>query len=280
MEAEGFYAPRQQLNFEESFCNGSDEIRDSRLARVESIKETWIGHGTYQSSVLNEMRIRSEDWLSKHPGVLSMFPDAVTPGKQRYVDLFLSNRSEFDRLRHPFLERERAFRQEEIRQFCTDLSRSSLFSLSEKLDRVMFYQAVLAEECPTAAYFYDKKRSRKGFPVFSKQVTEFLSLCLLVDKNGLCRDIQTSQSFEMQLSFAVLRINLGLFRNDTKKISVNASETIQINIGHFVPVGDSFRDYSSFEELERSIRGLFQAFKLIQHDIEGVVQKIENVACC
>lgn len=66
----------------------------------------------------------------------------------------------------------------------------------------------------------------------------------------------------------------------TQKISVNASETIQINIGHFVPVGDSFRDYSSFEELERSIRGLFQAFKLIQHDIEGVVQKIENVACC
>lgn len=173
MEAEGFYAPRQQLNFEESFCNGSDEIRDSRLARVESIKETWIGHGTYQSSVLNEMRIRSEDWLSKHPGVLSMFPDAVTPGKQRYVDLFLSNRSEFDRLRHPFLERERAFRQEEIRQFCTDLSRSSLFSLSEKLDRVMFYQAVLAEECPTAAYFYDKSVPEKDFLYFQNRSLSF-----------------------------------------------------------------------------------------------------------
>jgi hypothetical protein len=266
-----WHAFEQEVLFEESFCDGSAELEQFRRSKVELMKESFP-HARYTSEYLEQLRAQATRWASQFSTrVLSAFPDTLTRPAQKRVSLWLSDKSGYEERHRPFVEQRQRLRAIELREHAR-ISRSVLFAPSRIEDRLQLYLAVLGEVAPTLGFQFDKKLSRKNYPVFSKACRDW-KLILVVDYVPLTKQT-LSQAHSEQRDYSgasALDMSGGLLPiYATKAFGPSPGlGALSIPFDQLAPIGLEYRSFWDLYDLERNIRGYLAALSTFLPAIES-----------
>ncbi len=277
LETAGFSSFVPYDEFVRSFCGGESDIESHKRYLIESAKyivgrpfpfpigideKKWL----FTSSFIEELVVRRDEENGVPVSQLaSRFPDElwrleVDPCRRRSVFAKMRDRVVYnDRWNMVSREVHRRFASEVLKH-STGLAERYSF---ERHERLAFFKAVMEENAARLSFVFDKRKSTRRIPVFSKNVNEDWDLCWAIEDPKML----SLDDFKGRLS---LRLEI---RGRDLKGSVEraqAGEFLIIRHDHIVPgFFNAYGQFGNLDELETIIKAHLRLFELMAPTIEA-----------
>jgi hypothetical protein len=285
LKASGFSAFQPYEAFFQSFAETPDGSDLHRRIHVEKAKETlgrpWpplyirpeYRRPLFKSRLLEELRAKrdakngvSENDLEKrYSRRESFWRRTIDPCDRRSALLEITDKELYDARWSAVFDSMSLQVQEEALHFATELSKIHTF---DKDGRYALFRAVMEREAAPLGFCYDKRKSRPGFPIFSKAITDGWDLCWAIEEPDMFFWNPFGGRF---MPFLELR-----HRDLRGGVKDNAEPGEFLQLRYTAVVSGFFNAYRTFrgaDELETMIKAHLSLYGLMAPSIESGIAK-------
>jgi hypothetical protein len=276
------FVPRNA--FLESFAETAEDLEIHRRCVAEKAKERLgqtipirIYDGDlkqlYFSPFLQQLRAERDkangvpvhQLSSRYPGGESAWRHEVDPCLRNRIQVSINHKASYEARWTDMLENERRALELEVPRHATGLGRAHAFDMA---GRYMFFTAAMERDALSLGFKYDKGRSRRNYPVFSKSISNHWDLCWALEEPGPF----FHSPFE-GLIVPFLELRSRELRGSLTK--AESGEFLHIRYAGIVP--GFFNGYWKFvdlAQLETIIKAHLYLYGLIAPIIEGGICKV------
>jgi hypothetical protein len=283
----GFEAFMPTHEFLESFAQSPDELDLHRRCLAEDAKER-LGvplirmsdeevKCIYVSPFLQRLRderdrvngVPVRQLSSTYPGGQSVWRREVDPCRRKMIQTEINRRAVYEKQWTAVCNKKRRRLEIEASRYATDLARTQTF---DRAGRYAFFSAVMERDSAGAGFRLDKRKSRPGYPIFSKAIS---------DDWDLCWEIEDSQSFFPSPFEGRFAPRLGIRHRELRGslAKIQSGETLHIRYAGIIPgFFNGYWEFVDLAELETAIKAHLYFYSLMAPIIEEGLQRVLRTA--